>query len=240
MAEGTETERPSAPASAHVEASPCRCMPPHAPTPVTPPPLTPVAPPLPTPVAPPLLPSSRQVYYGYWQGHRVAIKLAHPPSGSASAADLEHLVREFRREVEAMSALPPHKNVLQLLAACTEPPQLVRGRQAGRVASGVHLWLRRWLWRASPLCRLCRVGTKPNLLGTIPCLRFSAWQALVTDYCAAGSLYQLLHGARVPGHSHLHPPWPQLLAICLGVAQGMSWLHRHSILHRCGRVWARE
>ncbi|KAG2453337.1 hypothetical protein HYH02_001561 [Chlamydomonas schloesseri] len=121
-----------------------------------------------------------RVYYGYWNGHRVAIKLAHPPSGAATAADLEHLVREFRREVEAMSALPPHKNVLQLLAACTEPPQL----------------------------------------------------ALVTDYCAAGSLYQLLHGARMPGHSHLHPPWPQLLAICLGVAQGMGWLHKHSILHR--------
>ncbi|GLC37193.1 hypothetical protein PLESTB_000990000 [Pleodorina starrii] len=116
-----------------------------------------------------------RVYYGYWQGHRVAIKLAHP--NAAAGPDLEHLVREFGREVAAMSALPPHKNVLQLLAACTEAPQL----------------------------------------------------ALVTDYCATGSLYQLLHGPRPGGGP---PPWPQLLAICLGVARGMAWLHRHSILHR--------
>ncbi|GIL76929.1 hypothetical protein Vretimale_8607 [Volvox reticuliferus] len=116
-----------------------------------------------------------RVYYGYWQGHRVAIKLAHP--NTAAGADTEHLVREFGREVAAMSALPPHKNVLQLIAACTEPPHL----------------------------------------------------ALVTDYCAAGSLYQLLHSTRPGGGP---PPWTQLLAVCLGVAQGMAWLHRHSILHR--------
>ncbi|GFR43810.1 hypothetical protein Agub_g4935, partial [Astrephomene gubernaculifera] len=183
-----------------------------------------------------------RVYYGYWQGHRVAIKLAHPPPAAASppavaaaapaagggavgpgeaaaggaqagAGDaggrggvaaaagggaggggtgggggavggagggeqMEQLVREFSREVAAMSALPPHKNVLTLLAACTQPPQL----------------------------------------------------ALITDYCAAGSLYQLLHGPR-PGGS-APPAWPQLLGICLGVAQGMAWLHRHAVLHR--------
>ncbi|EFJ42023.1 hypothetical protein VOLCADRAFT_35353, partial [Volvox carteri f. nagariensis] len=68
-------------------------------------------------------------------------------------------------------------DVLQLLAACTEPPHL----------------------------------------------------ALVTDYCASGSLYQLLHGPRPGGGC---PPWTQLVSICLGVAQGMAWLHRHSILHR--------
>jgi hypothetical protein len=34
--------------------------------------------------------------------------LAHP--NTAAGPDLEHLVREFGREVAAMSALPPHKS----------------------------------------------------------------------------------------------------------------------------------
>lgn len=135
-----------------------------------------------------------RVYYGYWQGQRVAIKLAHPASG-AQGGDMEHLVREFSREVAAMSALPPHKNVLQLLAACTVPPQL----------------------------------------------------ALITEYCPAGSLYQLLHsplpsptspspGLGGSGGGAAPPPspgsLPHLLGVCLGVAQGMAWLHHHNILHR--------
>ncbi len=124
----------------------------------------------------------------------MAIKLAHPASGGAGG-DMEHLVREFSREVAAMSALPPHKNVLQLLAACTVPPQL----------------------------------------------------ALITEYCPAGSLYQLLHsplpsptspspGLGGSGGGATPPPspgsLPHLLGVCLGVAQGMAWLHHHNILHR--------
>lgn len=37
---------------------------------------------------------------------------------------MEQLVCEFQREVVAMSAVPPHPNVLRLVAACTEPPRL--------------------------------------------------------------------------------------------------------------------
>ncbi|KAG1674432.1 hypothetical protein FOA52_012960 [Chlamydomonas sp. UWO 241] len=60
-----------------------------------------------------------KVYYGHWNGAVVAIKVATP-----NRADPVRQQREFQREVTNMSMLPPHPNVLRLLAAVTEPPHL--------------------------------------------------------------------------------------------------------------------
>lgn len=57
--------------------------------------------------------------------------------------------------------------------------------------------------------------------------------ALVTEYCARGSLYSLLHSPATPAM-----PLKQVMNIWLGVARGMAHLHACTppVLHRgvCG------
>ena len=60
-----------------------------------------------------------QVYYGEWRGVPVAVKVM----GSGTSAK-PAVVQEFSREVATMTLLPPHDNVLRLLAASTRPPHL--------------------------------------------------------------------------------------------------------------------
>jgi serine/threonine protein kinase len=46
------------------------------------------------------------------------------------------------------------------------------------------------------------------------------------EFCARGSMYQLLHAPSV------HLSWRQIYFMCAGVAKGMAHLHSQNILHR--------
>ena len=66
-----------------------------------------------------------KVYYGHWLGSPVAIKVAAVRRGSPDAEAVQAVqLSEFQREVTNMSTLPPHPNVLKLLGACMEAPNL--------------------------------------------------------------------------------------------------------------------
>ena len=62
------------------------------------------------------------MYYGHWLGAPVAIKVAAIRRGSEAVQAVQ--LTEFQREVTNMSTLPPHPNVLKLLGACMEAPNL--------------------------------------------------------------------------------------------------------------------
>lgn len=65
------------------------------------------------------LAGSLQVYKGFWGGALVAVKVANLLNQNSAT-----LIKEFAREVKVMSGLPPHDNVVRLLAACTQLPRL--------------------------------------------------------------------------------------------------------------------
>ncbi|GAX80882.1 hypothetical protein CEUSTIGMA_g8317.t1 [Chlamydomonas eustigma] len=69
-----------------------------------------------------------KVYYGHWCGSPVAIKVATLRSsqgGGGVDLQLKELrLQEFQREVTNMSTIPPHPNVLKLLGACVESPNI--------------------------------------------------------------------------------------------------------------------
>ena len=60
-----------------------------------------------------------KVYRATWQGHVVAVKVM-----SSEVSQRGDCVHQFRREVETMAAMTPHKHVLQMLGACTVGPHL--------------------------------------------------------------------------------------------------------------------
>lgn len=56
--------------------------------------------------------------------------------------------------------------------------------------------------------------------------------ALVTEYCAKGSLYNLLQSARVSNNKAKMLSWKRLLTMAVEAALGMHYLHRHNVEHR--------
>lgn len=56
--------------------------------------------------------------------------------------------------------------------------------------------------------------------------------ALVTEYCAKGSLYNLLQSARVSSDKAKMLSWKRLLTMAVEASLGMHYLHRHNIEHR--------
>lgn len=68
---------------------------------------------------PPLLPFPHpEALYEATPAAGVALRRPSAPASQAS------LVEEFKREIWTMHSLPPHRNVLALLGACTTPPRL--------------------------------------------------------------------------------------------------------------------
>ncbi|GBF95241.1 TKL kinase [Raphidocelis subcapitata] len=133
-----------------------------------------------------------KVYLGHFRGAAVAIKIiaGDQPAAAAALTVQGHcplprpplrgdeplparLVAEFRREVLTMLALPPHENVLALIAVCPTPPL-----------------------------------------------------AIVSEFCAGGSLYSLLHCPTAM------LSWAQVAHILHQAAMGMAHLHEHNVLHR--------
>lgn len=60
------------------------------------------------------------VYEGQWQGQTVAIKVL---DGAAAAS--QKAMKEYTREMDMMSHLPDHPNILKLLATCKAPNKLI-------------------------------------------------------------------------------------------------------------------
>ncbi|KAL0042960.1 hypothetical protein WJX79_005243 [Trebouxia sp. C0005] len=60
------------------------------------------------------------VYEGTWLGQLVAIKVL---DGAAAAS--QKAMKEYTREMDMMSHLPDHPNILKLLGACTAPDKLI-------------------------------------------------------------------------------------------------------------------
>ena len=58
--------------------------------------------------------------------------------------------------------------------------------------------------------------------------------AVVTEFCARGSLYDLLKSARDSSVLAQQLDWPRRLGIALDAAKGMLYLHSHrpAIIHR--------
>ncbi len=115
---------------------------------------------------------SGKVHEAKYKGRKVACKVLF--TKSTHTVDSNGRADEFWREVQTMSRLPPHPNVLRLLGACPTPPTL----------------------------------------------------ALITEYCAKGSLYNLLHSPTVS------LTWLDVVHIALGAARGMQHLHKHGVIHR--------
>jgi Protein tyrosine and serine/threonine kinase len=68
-----------------------------------------------------------KVYRAVWQGHVVAVKVMSP-----EVSQRGDCVQQFRREVETMSTMSPHKHVLSMLGACTSGPHLALVTGAAR------------------------------------------------------------------------------------------------------------
>lgn len=115
---------------------------------------------------------SGKVHVAKHKGRKVACKVLF--TKATHTVDSNGRADEFWREVQTMSRLPPHPNVLRLLGACPTPPTL----------------------------------------------------ALITEFCAKGSLYNLLHSPSVS------LTWLDVVHIALGAARGMQHLHKHGVIHR--------
>jgi hypothetical protein len=59
------------------------------------------------------------VYRGVWAGRNVAVKLAQDTSAESAAA----LTEEYRAELKVMCGLE-HHNIVRILGACLQPPEL--------------------------------------------------------------------------------------------------------------------
>ena len=68
------------------------------------------------------------VFEAHWRNQRVAVKRLLLPDGERERAAA---LAAFARECDTMRHLPPHKNVLGLLAIVSEPPALVTEFCAG-------------------------------------------------------------------------------------------------------------
>jgi len=66
----------------------------------------------------------------------------------------------------------------------------------------------------------------PNVLPLLAACTRPPHLALVTPYCARGSLYSMLHDPS------LHLSWRHIIQMALGAARGMAHLHAFRILHR--------
>lgn len=60
------------------------------------------------------------VYEGIWQGQVVAVKIL-----DGAAATSQKAMKEYTREMDMMSHLPDHPNILKLLGACKAPDKLI-------------------------------------------------------------------------------------------------------------------
>ena len=73
---------------------------------------------------------------------------------------------------------------------------------------------------------MTRLPDHPNVLKLLGVCVEPPHLALVTDFCAKGSLYGLLH---TPG---VYFSWAEVVQLLLGAAKGMSHLHECQVLHR--------
>ena len=97
-----------------------------------------------------------KVYRASWQGTVVAVKVM-----SSEVSQRHDCVHQFRREVETMSSMTPHRHVLQMLGACTVGPQLAlvtefcpRGSMYQLLhAPSVHLSWRQIYWMCMGVAR---------------------------------------------------------------------------------------
>ncbi len=56
--------------------------------------------------------------------------------------------------------------------------------------------------------------------------------AIATEYCARGSLYDLLHSAAAAPAAAAALPWHRRLALLLDAARGVAYLHARGVVHR--------
>lgn len=73
---------------------------------------------------------------------------------------------------------------------------------------------------------MCSLPDHPNVLQLIGVCTEPPSIALVTEYCAKGSLYGVLHA---PG---AYLSWAEVLFMLIGAAKGMAHLHNCRIVHR--------
>lgn len=66
----------------------------------------------------------------------------------------------------------------------------------------------------------------PNLVLFMGASTMAPPPLIVSEYCAGGTVFSLLHQSRLP------LPWPQRLRISVDVAKGMNFLHRRQVVHR--------
>ena len=80
---------------------------------------------------------------------------------------------------------------------------------------------------------LCQIR-HPNLIPLIGYCIDEVERCLVYEFMVNGNLHQ-----HICGTNHDPLPWKQRLAICIGVARGLHYLHtglKHTIIHRAGKM----
>jgi hypothetical protein len=78
----------------------------------------------------------------------------------------------------------------------------------------------------SQVCTMSALPPHPNVVKLVGVCTAPPHLALVTEFCARGSLYGLLHSPTT------YLTWSQIIYMCLGAARGMAHLHRCRVLHR--------
>eukprot|EP00937_MAST-01D_sp_MAST-1D-sp2_P002437 g2437.t1 len=177
------------------------------------------------------------VFNGRYDGRRVAIKLLLLPHAADDGEHMSILLEEFQREARALAALPPHPHIITFFGvALHRPSELPRGAGLRSDTSGTF----------SVVTEYCARGDLYNWLRG---RRRRAWLLM-----QRGLENPTTHQPTVAGPD-LHPapdiaPDPaalysdaaqrggsgledsDLLRFALQIAEGMVFLHTHSVMHR--------
>uniref|UniRef100_A0A7S1SJ73 Protein kinase domain-containing protein n=1 Tax=Tetraselmis chuii TaxID=63592 RepID=A0A7S1SJ73_9CHLO len=172
---------------------------------------------------------SAKVYRGFWKGAVVAFKVVQlPPQHSK----LEKQQRKMAMETAISTALR-HPNVVQTFSFEMVP---LKSTYQG-AANGLDTQIGQDAHRSADHLEL---SSEANSAVTETRISVDShdivqfWEVrIIQEYCTRGSLYNALHGGRLPGQSGRHTPPDVILClqIALDVACGMHHIHSMNICH---------